>query len=66
MIITQESPEGYHDDIFQRYGSLFKTYAGFDTHLIRATEVEAPGEVMDKPKVTDQAETLDRQLFKQV
>lgn len=62
-IITQESPEGYHDDIFKRYGSMFNTYAGFDTHLIRATEVEAPGEVSSKFEILEQAEILARELF---
>jgi multimeric flavodoxin WrbA len=62
-IITQESPKGHHEDIYQRYGNLFKDYAGFDTHLIRATEVEAPGEVSGKPKVMDQAELLANRLI---
>ena len=62
-IITQESPEGHHDDIFERYGSMFKVYAGFDTHLIRAAGVEAPGEVSRKPEILEQTEVLARQLF---
>jgi multimeric flavodoxin WrbA len=61
-IITQESPAELHRDIFQRYGTMFKTYAGFDTYLIRGTGVEAPGEVKDKPEVMAQAEEMACQL----
>jgi hypothetical protein len=31
-IIDQESPEEHYGDIFQRYGGLFKTFAGSDTY----------------------------------
>ena len=61
-IITQESPEGHHDDIFRRYGSLFKDYAGFDIHLILASGVEAPGEVRNRPECMASAEMLAKQL----
>ncbi len=61
-IITQESPEEYHSDIFQRYGSLFKDYAGFDTHLIRGTGVEEPGEVKKKTKIMAQAAEMAQKL----
>lgn len=53
-----------NDDIFQRYGGLFKTYAGVDTHLIRGTGVEAPGEVKDKPELMAQADEMAQKLVK--
>lgn len=62
-IITQEATEAYHSDIFERYGGLFKTYAGVEPHLIRGTEVEAPGEVIHKPAVMEAAEEMARKLI---
>lgn len=62
-IITQEAPEEYYSDIFKRYGGMFKTVAGFDTHLIRGTGVEAPGEVIDKDEVMVQAEEMAEKLL---
>jgi hypothetical protein len=61
-IITQESPEEHYSDIFQRCGGLFKTFGGFDTHLIRGTGVEKPGQVKDKPNIMAQAEEMARKL----
>lgn len=61
-IITQEAPAEFHGDIFQRYGGMFKSYAGFETHLIRGTDVEEPGEVADKPEIMARAEELARKL----
>ncbi len=61
-IMAQEYPEEYHSDIFERYGGLFKTYAGFDTYLLRATEVEEPGIVKDKPEIMAQAEQMAQRL----
>lgn len=60
-IITQESSEDFHGDIFQRYGTMFKL-AGCDTFLIRGTGVEAPGEVRTKTDVMYQAEEMARRL----
>lgn len=48
----------------RRYGGLFKTYAGVDTHFIRGTGVEAPGEVKDKPEIMTQAEEMAQKLVK--
>ena len=62
-IITQESPEEYYSDIFKRYGGLFETFAGFDTHLIRGTGVEAPGEVMHQDEVMVQAQEMAKKLL---
>lgn len=62
-IITQEFPEEYYGDIFQRYGGLFKTFAGFDIYLIRGTGVEEPGEVIHKQEVMKQAEEMARKLL---
>lgn len=62
-IISQGATDVYHDDIFQRYGGLFETYAGVDAHLIRATEVEEPGEVIHKLTVMQAAEEMARQLI---
>lgn len=61
-ILTQESSEEHHSDIFQRYGMLFQTYAGFETYLIRATNVEALGEVNNKPALLDKAEQMALKL----
>ena len=61
-IITQESPENDFGDIFHRYGEMFKTYAGFDPHVIRGTGVEAPGEVKHKQKIMAKAEEMAQKL----
>jgi multimeric flavodoxin WrbA len=61
-IITQESSKEYHGDIFQRYGGMFKTYAGFETHLLQGTGVEEPGEVIDKYEVIEQAKKMAQKL----
>lgn len=61
-IITQESTEERHGDIFQRYGTMFK-YIGCDTYLIRGTGVEAPGEVKNKPDIMAQAEEMAQKLL---
>jgi multimeric flavodoxin WrbA len=61
-IITQKSPEDDFSDIFQRYGGMFKTYAGFEPHVIRGAGVEAPGEVKHKPKIMANAEEMAQQL----
>jgi hypothetical protein len=42
---------------------LFKTFGGFDTHLIRGTGVEEPGEVKSRPEIMAQAEEMARQLI---
>ena len=62
-VITQEATAEYYDDIFQRYGGMFKTIAGFDTYLIRGTGVEAPGEVIHKHEVMELAEKMAQQLI---
>jgi multimeric flavodoxin WrbA len=62
-IITQEFPEEYYGDIFQRYGGMFKTIAGFDTYLIRGTGVEEPGEVIHKHDVMEQVEEIAQKLL---
>jgi multimeric flavodoxin WrbA len=61
-IITQESPEEQYGDIFLRYGGIFKTFAGFDTHVIRGTGVETPGEVKHKQAIMAMAEEMAQQL----
>lgn len=61
-IITQEFPEEYHSDIFQRYGGLYQTLAGFDVHLIRGTGVEAPGEVIHQHEIMALAEEMAHKL----
>jgi multimeric flavodoxin WrbA len=60
-IITQESGEEMHGDIFQRYAAMFQL-AGFDTHLIRGTGVEEPGEVKNKLEIMAQAEEMANRL----
>jgi multimeric flavodoxin WrbA len=62
-IITQESSEEYHGDIFQRYEALFSQYAGFKTWLIRGTDVEKPGEVKDRHEIMAQAEEMAKRLI---
>jgi len=62
-IITQEDSEEYYSDIFQRYAGMFKAFAGFDTHLIRGTGVEEPGEVIHKQKIMKQAEEMAQKLL---
>jgi multimeric flavodoxin WrbA len=61
-IITQESTEEFHSDIYQRYAGMFKSYAGFDTYLIRGAGVEGPGEVKDKPEIMAHAEEMAQRL----
>jgi multimeric flavodoxin WrbA len=65
-IITQEAPESFHDDIFQRYGGMFNTYAGVESHLIRGTSVEAAGEVIHNQAVMARATEMARRLISEV
>jgi hypothetical protein len=62
-IITQEDSKEHHNDIFQRYGTLFNRYAGFDTHLIRGTNVEEPGEVIYNQEIMRKTEEMAQKLF---
>jgi multimeric flavodoxin WrbA len=62
-IITQESTEEYYGDIFERYAGLYKTFAGFDIHVIRGTGVEEPGEVIDKREVMKHVEEMAQKLL---
>lgn len=57
-IITQEATKEFHSDIFERYGSMFKTYGGIDPHLIRAVGVEQPGEVIHKEDIMLRAQEM--------
>lgn len=63
-IITQEDSDEHHNDIFQRYGALFKAYAGFDTHVIRAANVEAPGDVMNRQEIMATAQEMAQMLIR--
>ena len=57
-IISQEAGEEYHSDIFKRYAMLFETYARTHNHLIRATGVEEPGEVIHKEDIMSLADEM--------
>lgn len=57
-IITQEASEEHHSDIFGRYAALFETFAGVDAHLIRAVDVEEPGEVIHNGEIMAKAEAM--------
>ncbi len=64
FILTQGAPdEGMFNDIYPRYERWLKMFGFGPNYLIRATGVQGPGEVKDKPEVLQQAEEIARKLM---